>query len=94
LSSATQEQIDLVDSIYAECEAHYNAGGDSVVECFEPQEVLNELKTLEGAREYCGLKIQQAANARWGEDSDPEVQRLREFDDWMASRDSQLPHDS
>lgn len=82
LAMATKEQIETVDAIYSECEKNYSAGGDQVVECLNPEEVLNWLKTVEGARKYCGLKVEQASNARWGEDSDPELSTLKKFGSW------------
>jgi hypothetical protein len=84
LASATPEQIEFVDSIYYVCEQHYEAGGDIVVETFEPDEVLAWFKSVDEARIYCGLKIEQAANSRWGEDTDPEVQRQHDYDAWEA----------
>jgi hypothetical protein len=82
LSQASPEQIDFVDSVFAECEKHYNAGGDNVVETFEPDEIVQQFKSLDDVREYCGLKVEQESNARWGEDSDPELKRLKDFDQW------------
>jgi hypothetical protein len=82
LATATPEQIALVDSIYAECAKHYEDGGDTVIECMGPREVLLEFKSIADARKYCGLKVEQATNCRWGEDSDPELERQRSFDKW------------
>ena len=48
LQTATQAQIELVDAIYAMCEQHYGAGGDVIVECFSPAEVLAEFKKRGG----------------------------------------------
>jgi hypothetical protein len=82
LNSASQDQIDLVDAIYHDCEQHYDAGGDTIVECFEPKDILEQFKSTNDAKKYCGLKVEQASNARWGEDSDPEIQTLRNFEQW------------
>lgn len=79
---ATPEQIAFVDEVYAMCEKHYNAGGDTIIECFEPKEILAQFKTLEQVKDYCGLKVEQATNFRWGEDTDPELERQRNFDNW------------
>jgi hypothetical protein len=80
LATATAEQIAFVDQVYAVCEKHYQDGGDVVLECFTPAEVLEKFKTLEEVREYCGLKVEQALNARWGEDDDPQVARADRFE--------------
>ena len=82
LSVATQEQVTFVDSIYAECEKHYSNGGDLIVECYSPQEILAQFKSIQDAKEYCGLKVEQELNARWGEDGDPQVKRAKRFGEW------------
>ncbi len=79
LETATPEQIAFVDSVYAVCEEHYENGGDTVVETFCPSEILTEFKTIKDVQEYCGLRVEAATNCRWGEDNDPEVERLEGF---------------
>lgn len=73
LKTATPEQIALVDSIYAACEAHYEQGGNLIVEALEPAEVLQQFKSIEEVKTYCNLQIDYAKDHRWGEDSDPEL---------------------
>jgi hypothetical protein len=80
--TATPPQIELVDAIFAECEEHYEDGGDTIVECYDPADILAQFKSVKEAKEFCGLKVEQSLNARWGEDSDPEVERMRKFDEW------------
>ncbi len=80
-ATATPEQIALVDAVYLLCEKNYIAGGDSVVECFTPQEILRDFRTVEAAKSFCGLKVEQATNCRWGEDSDPELETQRRFNE-------------
>jgi len=82
LSTATPEQIELVDSIYHECEQHYNAGGDVVCECYSPDQIIEEFKSVADAKEFCGLKVEQATNCRSGDDNDPELERQRNFEKW------------
>lgn len=82
LATATPEQIAFVDSIYKECEEHYEDGGDTVVECMTPQEIMSQFKSIKDARDYCGLKVEQALNARWGEDTDPELEQMKRFEEW------------
>lgn len=82
LEQADPKVIEFVDSVYHECEQNYEAGGDTIVECFEPNEIVEEFKTLNEMRKYCGLKVEQALNSRWGEDSDPEVARYKKFKKW------------
>lgn len=82
LATATEAQIEFVDSVFEVCERNYSRGGDVVVECYTPEEILDEFKTLNDVREFCGLKLEQAANCRWGEDTDPEVERLDAFKEW------------
>ncbi len=82
INSASQVQIELVDEIYHQCENHYDAGGDTVVECYEPHQILDEFKSVDDAKEFCGIKVEQALNARWGEDSDPQLETYRKFKQW------------
>lgn len=80
LGTATPEQIEFVDGVYAVCEKHYEEGGSAVVECYGPKEILESFKSIEEVRELCGLRLEQALNCRWGEDNDPQVDVVRKFD--------------
>lgn len=82
VNRSSAEVVAFVDSVYALCEEHYAAGGDVVVECMSPTEICGEFKSLRDVRKYCGLRVSREADCRWGEDSDPEVARLRAFDEW------------
>lgn len=81
LAKATKEQIEFVDSVYHLAEQHYCHGGDNIVECLDPEDILKEFKNLNDVREYAGLKIEQELNARWGEDDDPELKRSKAFEE-------------
>ena len=76
LATATEEEVAFVDAVFALCEKHYEEGGDTVVETFHPKEILTEFKSIKEVREHCGLQLEAASNARWGEDSDSEVEAL------------------
>jgi hypothetical protein len=80
-ATADPAEAAFVDSVYALCEDSYSYGGDVVVECFAPADVLRTFNVgdLNAVREFCGLRLEAAANARWGEDDDPELRRLDEF---------------
>jgi hypothetical protein len=61
----------------------------SVDECYSDEEVvetLNEMKVtsvadaVKWARRTEGLHLEQACNARWGEDDDAEPKALRDFE--------------
>jgi len=84
LPDLTCEQVELVDDIYAACEANYDAGGDTVVECFDPFDVLESFDSVEAAKEYCGIKLEQALNHRWGSDEDDELQAMKRFEKWKS----------
>lgn len=71
----TDKQKKLAAEIKAVCEANYEAGGDEIIECFTDQEIVERFATVAEAKEFCGLRVEMAMNARWGEDSDPEVNR-------------------
>ena len=94
LQTASQEDIEFVDAIYRECEEHYDDGGDTVVECMSPAEVLEAFRDDEHAmsvREYCGLMVEQATNTRCGEDSDPGLVRAERFNDNWGPEDDRDP---
>ena len=82
LATAAVPQIAFVDAVYEMCEKNYEAGGDTIVECYDPAEILAEFDTLDEVKEFCGLRVELALNARWGEDSDPEVAQAERYDDW------------
>jgi hypothetical protein len=73
LETATPEQIALVDSIYAASEAHYEQGGNLIVEAFEPAEIIERFKSIEEVKAYCNQQIDYAKDHRWGSDDDPEL---------------------
>lgn len=75
LSTATSEQVEFVDSVYALCEENYAAGGDVICETFSPKEILAEFTSLKEVKAFCKLHVDAETNARWGEDSDPVMQR-------------------
>ncbi len=81
-ATATPEQVRLVDDIFAECEKHYEDGGDTIVETFTPAEIVREFQSVADAKDYCGFVVEQGTNARWGEDDDPELKRQGRFEQW------------
>jgi len=51
--TASVADIELVDAVYLACEENYEAGGDVVVECYEPDRILESFKSVEEAKRYC-----------------------------------------
>jgi len=86
LKTATPDQIQFVDAVFDMCERHYSDGGDVVVETMDPAEIVKEFKTLDDVRSYCGLWVEQNLNARWGEDTDPQLDMARGFDKWEEEK--------
>jgi hypothetical protein len=82
IATASPEEVTFVDEVYAICEKNYSRGGDTICECWTPEEVLRGFKTLDDVRTYCGLKVEQAMNSRWGEDTDPEMDCRRGWQQW------------
>ena len=80
LSMASPEQIELVDSIYELCERNYDRGGDVIVECWSAGEIVEEFGSVEDVKRFCGLKVEQELNARWGGDDDPQLKRAGDWD--------------
>jgi len=103
-ATASPEDVEFVDNIFAEAEDHYDDGGDTVVECFDPPDILRTFRDGEHCdilnidippmtlREYCGLKVEQALNTRWGEDDDPEVKRAERFENNWGPDDDRDPN--
>lgn len=79
METATPEQIDFVDQVYAICEENYESGGDNVVECYGPRDILFTFDDIQDVQKYCGLMVEQELNCRWGENDDPELQRHEDF---------------
>lgn len=77
------EQAAFVDQVYRECEEFYAAGGDVIVECFTPGEILLDFDNMTQVRDYCRLVREKATNCRWGSDDDPELDALDRCDDWQ-----------
>jgi len=82
LAETTEAELEFVDSVYKMCEDHYDEGGDNIVECYTPAEILEEFETLDGVKERIGLHLEQELNQRWGEDTDPELARAKKFETW------------
>ena len=83
-ATATPEQIEFVDQVYAICEENYENGGDRIVECYGPEEIIEDFTTIAEVKEHCNLMVEQELNARWGEDDDPELKRLEDFKKWSS----------
>lgn len=60
----TEKQIAFADEVFAMAEEIYCEGGDTIVECFTPREICIQFKTVVDAKEYCGLKKEQADEVR------------------------------
>lgn len=82
LEVAPAPQIAFVDQVFAMCEENYERGGDTIVECLTPSEILAEFTTLTEAKRYCGMHLEQGLEARWGEESDPQLARWNAHKEW------------
>jgi hypothetical protein len=80
VAKATPENIKFVDSVYAVAEQNYKAGGDEIVECLAPKDIIKEFTSLKEIQAYVGLKIEESLNSRWGDDDDKELARSIRFD--------------
>ena len=88
LEGITPERLIFVDRAFAVAEKNYTNGGDVIVECFGYVELEKSFETIADVQEFCGLKLEQALNARWGSDDDPQLADMRRFEasgDWSAS---------
>lgn len=78
--NATEEQIRFVEQVKELCMKHYCCGGDYIIECYSPKDILKEFKTIADVQEAVGLRIEQELNSRWGSDDDIQLKRSKEFD--------------
>ena len=74
------EIVNFVDRIYKMCEDQYDEGGEYVVECFTPREIIERFRTQSQVREYCKLAREQALNARFGDENEH----------WLAKMDREM----
>lgn len=84
-SQACPTEAAFVDAVYALCEEHYAEGGDRIVECFDPRDIIKTFRGINDVKEYIGLHLEQALNARWGEDTDRELEEHRRGQDWLSA---------
>lgn len=45
----------FLDAVYDWAETHYSRGGDTIVECFDTDDVLRQFRTLNEVKAYCRL---------------------------------------
>jgi len=76
------EQAAFVDEVYRECEEFYACGGDAIVECYSPIEIVDEFDNMTQVHDYCRLVREKATDQRWGIDDDPQLDALDRCDDW------------
>ena len=77
----------FVDDVYAVCERNYDAGGDIVVECFDPARIVEEFNTLADVEKYIEVRLSRALDCREGNDNDPELLTWARFEEsnWEAT---------
>ena len=78
LATATPEQVAFVDAIYHEAEENYSRGGDEIVECYDPEEVLAYFKNLK-VKKFCKAVVERGLEYRNGDDTDSEWLRYLDF---------------
>tara|TARA_R110000803_G_scaffold59101_8_gene117491 strand:+ start:4014 stop:4370 length:357 start_codon:yes stop_codon:yes gene_type:complete len=99
-AGATKVDLKFVDTVFRIAEANYERGGDEIVECYTPETIIESRDnaketyrkigskkrvTAKGwARDTVGLRLDAALNVRWGEDSDPELERAESFKGWKS----------
>ena len=80
----TPERRAFAKAVRKLCMENYDRGGDVVVECFTLEEIAAEFETFDDVKDFCGLLIEKALDARWGEDNDPEVTAAERFKGWKV----------
>ena len=74
------DKLRLVDDVYFVCERNYDAGGDLVVECFEPRTILANFENLADVKSYIEVRLSRALDCREGNDNDPEMLTWARFE--------------
>jgi hypothetical protein len=85
-ATAKPEEIEFVDRVFHLGEQNYSGGGDVIVETYGPEEILDTIKDLNDVREICGLWVEQNLDARWGEDSDPQLKTAKKHRRWKKKK--------
>jgi len=73
------DKVKFIDDVYFVCERNYDAGGDLVVECFEPNTIRANFESLEDVKRYIEVRLSRALDCREGNDDDPELETWRRF---------------
>ena len=76
LTDAQRAHVERVERFAIE---HYENGGDVIVECMGPAEILAKFPTMESVQNFILAKLEQALNCREGNDTDPELVRYENF---------------
>ena len=66
LKKALYKEVNFVDKVFIFCEEHYNSGGDHIVECFRPSDIIDRFNNVDQVKEFIGLKEEQKKNQAWG----------------------------
>lgn len=74
------DEVKFVDDVYGICERNYDAGGDVVVECFDPARIVEEFNTLADVKRYIEVRLSRALDCRLGNDDDPEMLTWARFE--------------
>lgn len=76
------EKRELVEEIKRVCQENYDNGGDEVIEDLDDIDIAWTFNSVEDAKRYCGIMVEQVLNQRWGEDDDPQLQKAEAFKNW------------
>lgn len=72
-----------VEKIRSWCAEHRRIGGDLILESMSDEEI-EELGSLPEALKWIESRLEIALNSRFGLDTDPELIRWQEFQEWIA----------
>ena len=77
-----------VEAVMTFASEHYEDGWGTIVECYMPSDIAKEVADCQTPQEaiskmanLVGLNVEQALNARWGEDSDSQINIMQKFKD-------------
>ena len=76
-----------VSAVMEFAEAHYDDGWDTIVECMGPKDVAERLggivdpqQAISHMAELVGAHVSRALDSRWGEETDPELDTAKRFE--------------
>ena len=80
--SAQADRVIALGEKYAEDAIFYDLDYPYTQYGTATEDILNKFIALGDVREYCGLRVEQSLNTRYGDDDDPELITYENYKNW------------